>query len=221
MFAIRLKTGKADMKPKENFKTVLLDLQDDVLTGMVCEQISKFCRVEKSGGTDAATDIAPIALVIAREVTDRDAPHLILSAKNARDTDSRRASVTTLTLPLRLGEMSDRVRYILSGRDRFARDAAIGFGDFTLNPEDGMMAHANGESLRLTDKEKLVILTLYDAEGHSMDRGDLLHLVWGYAETAETHTLETHLYRLRQKLEEKFGVKDMIVTKDGIYSLRF
>lgn len=125
--------------------------------------------------------------------------------------------------PVRLGEVMDRISYILSGRDRLAsvrEDGPIDLGPYILNNEECLLIHKqSGKELRLTDKERLLLRTLFEAKGHQMDRKTLLQDVWGYAETAETHTLETHLYRLRQKLHE-FGDSDFIAVEDGIYRLR-
>jgi DNA-binding response OmpR family regulator len=55
----------------------------------------------------------------------------------------------------------------------------------------------------------------------SVSRQDMLDEVWGYASTVETHTLETHIYRLRQKLKNEFGLDDFLVTNDEGYILNF
>ena len=187
-------------------KTVKVAIEDSVLHDMIAEQLARLSDIRIS---DEAPD-----MVIARVKTLPGIPHLLLGGKAEEDCE-------VLAMPLRLGEMTDRVRYILSGRDRFARGQTIEFLNYTLSAEDGVMTDkASGEQLRLTDKEKLMILSLYAEESKSLDRAGLLQKVWSYADTAETHTLETHLYRLRQKLEESFGLKDLIVTKDGIYTLK-
>ncbi len=188
-------------------KTVKITLDDPILTGMVTEQISGFSAI-------SVTDADAADLVIARVKTANAAPHLLLGGKAEEGCE-------VLPMPLRLGDLTDRVRYILSGRGRFARSSMIEFAGFILNTEDGVMTDEVSETqVRLTDKEKLLIISLYEQDTKSLDRQGLLQKVWGYADTAETHTLETHLYRLRQKLEESFNVKDLIVTKDGIYTLK-
>lgn len=188
-------------------KTVKIILDDPILTGMVTEQIAGFSGI-------SVTDADAADLVIARVKTANTAPHLLLGGKAEEGCE-------VLPMPLRLGDLTDRVRYILSGRGRFARSSMIEFAGFILNTEDGVMTDEVSETqVRLTDKEKLLIISLYEQDTKSLDRQGLLQKVWGYADTAETHTLETHLYRLRQKLEESFSVKDLIVTKDGIYTLK-
>jgi hypothetical protein len=72
---------------------------------------------------------------------------------------------------------------------------------------------AGGEPLRLTEKEVAILLYLYQAGG-AVSKAEILARVWGYADTAETHTLETHIYRLRQKIERDPSNPAIVLT-DG------
>lgn len=124
-------------------------------------------------------------------------------------------------IPFRLGEWVDRLRYRLSGREKYVEESAVYMmGDFGLYADRNMLVHEpTGEEIRLTDKERLLLRTLYDAPERKESREALLDRVWGYARGTETHTLETHLYRLRQKLEP-FGAQDLIrADGQGNYSL--
>lgn len=130
-------------------------------------------------------------------------------------------TLRVLHYPMRLGEVIDRLRYILSGRERFVEDTqSYDLGVFFLYADKNVLEHKDtGETVRLTDKERLLIRTLYDAPDHKESREALLDKVWGYASGTETHTLETHLYRLRQKLEP-FGAQSLIQADgQGHYSL--
>lgn len=128
----------------------------------------------------------------------------------------------TLAFPVRLGAVVDQARYLLSGRERLAA-AGVGtleLGPFLLHAEESQLVHKqSGEVVRLTDKERLFLLTLYESPDRSLDRRSLLEDVWGYAKDTETHTLETHLYRLRQKLEIH-GASDLIASEGGLYRLK-
>lgn len=74
--------------------------------------------------------------------------------------------------------------------------------------------------LNLTEKEVLILDLLVKANGNSVPRADLLQSVWGYHAEAETHTIETHIYRLRQKLSDYCHYDhDLITTEIGGYSL--
>ena len=74
--------------------------------------------------------------------------------------------------------------------------------------------------IELTDKEAALLLALLNAGlGEITERSVLLKQVWGYGEGLETHTLETHIYRLRQKLEENPAEPKILMTADNGYYL--
>ena len=79
----------------------------------------------------------------------------------------------------------------------------------------------NGELIKLTEKEVAVIKYLYKAGNKIVSKNDLLQDVWGYAPDVTTHTIETHIYRLRQKVEHEDPEAQLILTVDGGYQLKF
>lgn len=187
-------------------KRISLSLSSPVLTHIVSEQLALMNDIEISENTPDLL-ITDTASVFA-------GPQLVLGKSGSGD--------ASLPLPLRLGAVVDQVRYLLSNRTKMAAIARedIDLGAFVLETDDSQLVHkASGTIIRLTDKERLFLLTLYDADDHAMDRKGLLDAVWGYAETAETHTLETHLYRLRQKLEGS-GEAELIISGEGLYRLK-
>ena len=129
--------------------------------------------------------------------------------------------------PLRLGQLIDKINYELSGRVRFTPDdIAVRFAGFTLDDDGSHLIHdLTKRKCALTDKEYLIMRALL--LNHSQDdesgieRVYLLHHVWGYAESTETHTIETHMYRLRQKLEMSFADAIRINNVNGRYRLDF
>ena len=93
------------------------------------------------------------------------------------------------------------------------------WGEFTLFLSDNILTHIeSGDDVRLTDKERLLLRFLSEAGDIGIPRKDLLKAVWGYADDAETHTLETHIYRLRQKLEI-YHAQNLIKVLDGVYKI--
>lgn len=74
------------------------------------------------------------------------------------------------------------------------------------------------QQVELTEKE-VAILDMLAHSDKDVSRDELLSHIWGYQEGLETHTLETHIYRLRQKLENEIN-HDLILTKEGGYCLR-
>lgn len=139
------------------------------------------------------------------------------------NTDSK-LTLPSIVLPrgaLRLGEVMDKIRYTLSGRDDHIEEngTILNFGVFALSPADNNLLHRpTGTTLRLTDKERLMLRVLYEAGEGGLPRSDLLKSVWGYVAETETHTLETHLYRLRQKLEP-YDDGVLIKVENGVYVL--
>lgn len=77
----------------------------------------------------------------------------------------------------------------------------------------------DGTSIRLTEKERDLLMVLYCAEGRQASRDDLLAQVWGYRADLETHTLETHIYRLRQKIEANADTPMILLTIPNGYKL--
>jgi DNA-binding response OmpR family regulator len=73
--------------------------------------------------------------------------------------------------------------------------------------------------MRLTDKECSILKYLYRAGGKAVPRQVLLNEVWGYNGAVSTHTLETHIYRLRQKLEADPSHPRLLLTENGGYKL--
>lgn len=86
-------------------------------------------------------------------------------------------------------------------------------------PGDKIIRHADGD-MELTAKESAILLCLYHHRHGWLPRQQLLEEVWGYSDTIATHTLETHLYRLRSKLRDIFGHEDLVVTRQGAYQLQ-
>jgi DNA-binding response OmpR family regulator len=73
--------------------------------------------------------------------------------------------------------------------------------------------------VRLTDKETAILRYLYRAGQKPVSREILLQEVWGYNSGVTTHTLETHIYRLRQKIERDPANAALLVTEAGGYKL--
>jgi DNA-binding response OmpR family regulator len=95
---------------------------------------------------------------------------------------------------------------------------AIAVGPFRLDANAREMTDGRGNSLRLTEKETAILAYLARAGDQAVARDELLGEVWGYAGGATTHTVETHIYRLRRKLSENGG-GDLLRTEAGGYRL--
>ena len=98
----------------------------------------------------------------------------------------------------------------------------VNFGDFTLDPKTNELINSlNNTSVLLTEKEQEILLYLYDYKFEGIKRERLLKDIWGYVDGVETHTLETHIYRLRKKIEEDPTIPQILITDEDGYHLQF
>ena len=124
----------------------------------------------------------------------------------------------SLKKPLRAGTVLRQITQMLSDPVLYLDDMSCGTWD--LLPQDKMIRSAGHDDVILTDKEVEVIAYLARQNGEKVTRDDLLKHVWRYQSGADTHTLETHIYRLRQKLAAVPALKNLIQTDDdGGYRL--
>jgi len=124
-----------------------------------------------------------------------------------------------VTKPFRYGVLLARVRAHLR---QFAQseDAVFNIGPYKFKPAAKLMVHEKtAGKVRLTEKETAILKFLYRAGDQITGRDVLLHEVWGYNPGISTHTLETHIYRLRQKIEENPAHARLLVTDQGGYKL--
>lgn len=96
----------------------------------------------------------------------------------------------------------------------------IGIADATLDTRDNLWLRSGAEAVRLTEKETAILAYLKDSGGSPVTREDLLGRVWAYAEGVETHTLETHIYRLRQKIEKDPSRPEILITIGDGYTVK-
>ena len=120
--------------------------------------------------------------------------------------------------PFRLKELLARLRAQLRSFET-SEDAVFTIGPYTFRPSERQLVDANSKRIRLTDKETGILKFLYRAEGKPISRQVLLNEVWGYNAAVTTHTLETHVYRLRQKIEPDTAVSRLLLTESGGYKL--
>jgi DNA-binding response OmpR family regulator len=120
--------------------------------------------------------------------------------------------------PFRFAVLLARIRAHLRQHDG-SEDAALQVGAFTFKPSAKLLVTERGSRLRLTEKETAILRFLYRAGSQVVSRDVLLREVWGYNANITTHTLETHIYRLRQKIEDDPTHARVLVTDAGGYRL--
>lgn len=124
-----------------------------------------------------------------------------------------------VTKPFRLNVLLARLRAHLRQSER-SDDAVFTIGPYTFRPSAKLLTDQSGrKKVRLTEKETAILKYLYRAGDRAIGRDTLLDEVWGYNAAVTTHTLETHVYRLRQKIERDPTRAEILVTDTGGYRL--
>jgi DNA-binding response OmpR family regulator len=120
--------------------------------------------------------------------------------------------------PFRFAVLLARIRAQLRQHEA-SEDAVFSVGPYSFRPGSKMLTGANARKVRLTEKETAILKYLYRAGDRVIGRDTLLGEVWGYNAGVTTHTLETHVYRLRQKIERDPAAAQILVTEPGGYRL--
>jgi DNA-binding response OmpR family regulator len=149
-------------------------------------------------------------------------PVIMLTAAG-RDSDTIRGldsgANDYVTKPFRLGVLLARIRAQLRQFEQ-SEDAVFTIGPYTFRPGAKLLVdEKRNRKVRLTEKETAILKYLYRVGQKVVRRDVLLGEVWGYNAGVTTHTLETHVYRLRQKIERDPSNAEILVTEPGGYRL--
>ncbi|MBV8493758.1 MAG: response regulator transcription factor [Alphaproteobacteria bacterium] len=181
---------------RERFDAILLDIGLPDLDGR------ELCRCLRQKGITA-----PIVMLTA---ADSEADTVTGLEAGAND---------YVTKPFRLGVLIARLRAHLR-QSEHSDDAVLTIGPYSFQPGAKLMVDPSGrKKVRLTEKETAILKYLYRAGDRVIGRDTLLGEVWGYNAGVTTHTLETHVYRLRQKIERDPAHAEILVTEPGGYRL--
>ena len=193
-----VETGSAalDACAREDFDLVLLDV------GLPDTDGREICKIMRKQNIRA-----PIVMLTG---ADGEADTILGLEAGAND---------YVTKPFRFGILLARMRAHLRNHEN-SEAASLTIGPYRFRPALKLLEEeASGEKIRLTEKETNILKFLYRADRAPVARDVLLHEVWGYNAQVSTHTLETHIYRLRQKIEKDTAEADLLLTVDGGYSL--
>lgn len=121
--------------------------------------------------------------------------------------------------PLRYGAVIDHIEKLISDWELSKEHpSVIKIGPYKFLPSESLLRREEDNSeIILTEKERDILLTLYQSGEQGVDRKTLLQKIWGFSEKIETHTLETHIYRLRQKIEPDPSFPVCILTSEEGY----
>ncbi len=223
-------------------KRILLVDDDSTLRQSLAEQLSRleeFTTEEAENGAEAlarAKDGQYNALLLDVGLPDMDgrevcrllrragfaAPVIMLTGA---DTDSdtvlglEAGANDYVTKPFRFNVLLARLRAQLRLHEQ-SEEAVFTIGRFTFRPSQKVLVEdANKRKIHLTEKETAILKYLYRTGGQVVGREKLLVEVWGFNAAVTTHTLETHVYRLRQKIEKDPSRAEILITEQGGYRL--
>ena len=120
--------------------------------------------------------------------------------------------------PFKIIMLLECIRRLLSKYD-FSSEVIIPLGNIQFFPGSKFIKMENGQQVNLTEKETNILKYLCQSKDRIVSREVLLNEVWGHTTSLTTHTLETYIYRLRQKISAKLNGKELIITKKGGYQL--
>jgi DNA-binding response OmpR family regulator len=199
-FATReAETGAAALEAAKTdyYDAILLDVGLPDMDGR------EVCRLLRRSGVKS-----PIVMLTA---ADTDADTILGLDAGAND---------YIAKPFRLGVLLARLRAQLRQHEQ-SEDAVFQIGPYSFHPAQKLLLDEpnNNRKIRLTEKETAILKYLYRAGDKPVGRDVLLGEVWGYNAGVTTHTLETHVYRLRQKIERDPSNAQILVTEQGGYRL--
>jgi DNA-binding response OmpR family regulator len=185
-----------DKIKKSHFDLILLDVGLPDMDGR------EACKLIRKTGNKA-----PIIMLTAQ---DSDSDQILGLESGANDYVSK---------PFRIGVLLARIRAQLRQHEQ-SEDAVFNIGPYSFRPASKLMLHKEtAQKVRLTEKETAILKYLYRAGSKVVTRDILLNEVWGYNAGVTTHTLETHIYRLRQKIEAEPSDAKILITEPGGYRL--
>jgi DNA-binding winged helix-turn-helix (wHTH) protein len=134
------------------------------------------------------------------------------------EADNESGEFETIPLPVRVSVLVGRLRSLVR-MFKVRIDPWLTIGPYRLSLATRTLVHRDGTSQKLTDKEAEFLQFMHRARGEIVSREVLLAEIWGYNARVTTHTLETHIYRLRQKIERDPSNAELLITEAGGYRL--
>lgn len=191
-------TGQAAIARAEqtNYNAILLDIGLPDMDGR------DVCRVLRRKGIHS-----PVIMLTA---LDSDADAILGLDSGAND---------YVTKPFRIGVLLARIRTHIRQHE-MSEDASFAVGPYTFRPALKLLERADGrKDINLSDKENAILKHLYRAGDTSVSCETLYSEIWGYSTSLMTHTLQTHIYRLRQKIETDPSRPAILLSENGGYRL--
>ena len=204
---------------------LLVDPDDGVRASLADQLAQEGFAVASGTALDAAEAERPALILLGPGALDAaqlagwrpTAPVLALIDPGQETIAADPVFAAFLTRPVRIGELVALIeRLVAAGAARGER----AIGPYLFQPTAKLLREPVGDrTVRLTEKEAAMLELLYRAGSAGLTRERLLAEVWGYSDAVTTHTLETHIYRLRRKIERDAGGTRLLLTEPGGYRL--
>ena len=145
---------------------------------------------------------------------------IFLLLSNIEDFNSNAQYYRVIKKPIVLSSLLNEIKSSINIYEN-SMDGYLNFNQYVLMPiTKEILNERNGELVKLTEKEVSILKYLYKAQERIVTKNELLQNVWGYSLDVSTHTVETHVYRLRQKVELDDANTHLVMTIDGGYQLK-
>ncbi len=192
----------------------------------LCEQISLYAKeyhvIDKND-----SETVPDLIIFDEDIEHLDelhhrnlkAPIFLLSSQP--DIYKEQKGISNLiSKPFSLKDFLDKLQASISLFEN-SESGYLHFNRYIVKPvSKEIFNERNGETIKLTEKEVYILKYLYKMQNRIVGKNELLQEVWGYSPDVTTHTIETHIYRLRQKVEHDDISAQLILTVDGGYQLK-
>ena len=198
-------------------------VKDKILEVLALHKISAHPVTIKTIKNDA-----PVPDIVITDATDLSGdtnsisrPFLVLRITHAADDDNAAPLYDSeVTVPFRAGECLEKLKHLAHAHNLKDLSSTYIIGQYVFDPSL-MTLHdkkkKSTEEIKLTEKERDILLLLIKEKGHVIGREALLESVWGYRGDINTHTVETHIYRLRQKIEKDPSSPEIVLTEGEGY----
>ena len=220
-------------------KKILLLIEDDIFRSCLVEQLlinDEFFPREAKTSEEAfqaakieffdAIILHPVqgdGIELCKAIRDKNIKTPIIIISNKIDNNFRKLNPKSLVnelliKPFRLRDLLNSLRTQLREFEQ-SENAIFSIDQFTFKPMQKLLVDKEGTKVHLTEKEIAILKYLYYAGYKVVSREQILVEVWGYNAEVTPHTLETHIYRLRKKIESDPSSASILVTESGGYRL--
>jgi DNA-binding response OmpR family regulator len=223
--------------------TILIVDDDEDMRGALAEQLEQYedFRAEQAAtateGVEKALALRPALILLDVHLPDMDGrkackqlrdagvatPIIMLTGAAVGDEDTVEGfdsgANDYVTKPFKFAVLIARMRAHMRSHEQ-SEDATFQIGQYEFRPATKLLIDSRQKKIRLTEKETNILKYLYRSGTNPVGREELLREVWGYNSNVTTHTLETHVYRLRQKIEADVQQPKLLLTEIGGYRLQ-